>query len=56
MRMWSARHSVEVGGTHLEHEYIPLHSPEFDIDEGVLKVGAAYFDTLARRALVEYVA
>lgn len=33
-------------------EYLPLHSPAFSIDEEVLKVGAAYFDSVARRALV----
>lgn len=45
---------VRFGARRHEHEYIPLHSPEFDIDEEVLKVGAAYFDTLARKALREY--
>jgi hippurate hydrolase len=35
-------------------EYIPLHSPAFDIDEEVLKVGAAFFDQVVREALAEY--
>ena len=37
-----------------EQGYIPLHSPAFDIDEEVLRVGAAFFDELARVALSEY--
>ena len=45
---------VRFGARRHEHEYIPLHSPEFDIDEAVMKVGAVYFDTLARIALREY--
>jgi hippurate hydrolase len=45
---------VRFGARQEEHQYIPLHSPEFDVDEDVMKVGAAYFDTLARRALGEY--
>jgi hippurate hydrolase len=32
-------------------ENIPLHSPSFDFDEEVLKVGAAYFDEVVRVAL-----
>jgi hippurate hydrolase len=40
-------------GARAEHgEYVPLHSPAFDIDEDVLRVGAAFFDSVARRALV----
>ena len=31
-------------------EYIPLHSPLFDIDESVLPVGAAFFDRVVREA------
>lgn len=42
---------VRFGARRYEEEYIPLHSPEFDIDEGVLRVGASYFDAVARRAL-----
>jgi hippurate hydrolase len=45
---------VRFGARRHEHEYIPLHSPEFDIDEEVLKVGATYFDALARSALSDY--
>jgi len=45
---------VRFGARRHEHEYIPLHSPEFDIDEEVLKVGASYFDAVARAALREY--
>ena len=33
-----------------ESETIPLHSPELDINEGVLKVGAALFDEVIRQA------
>jgi hippurate hydrolase len=32
---------------------IPLHSPSFDFDEEVLKVGAAYYDEVVRVALQE---
>jgi hippurate hydrolase len=28
--------------------YVPLHSPAFTIDEGVLPVGAAFFDAVVR--------
>jgi hippurate hydrolase len=45
---------VRFGARIREHEYIPLHSPAFDIDENVLKVGAAFFDQVAREALAEY--
>ncbi|MDH3450994.1 MAG: hypothetical protein OEN20_01145 [Gammaproteobacteria bacterium] len=45
---------VRFGARAHEHQYIPLHSPEFDVDETVLKVGAAYFDMLARHVLREY--
>ncbi len=45
---------VRFGARAHEHEYIPLHSPEFDVDEAVMKVGAVYFDTLARHALRVY--
>jgi amidohydrolase len=30
--------------------YVPLHSPAFDIDEGVLPVGAAFFEAVVREA------
>lgn len=45
---------VRFGARLQEQEYIPLHSPAFDVDEGVLKVGAAFFDEVAREALREY--
>ena len=45
---------VRFGARRHEEEYIPLHSPEFDIDEGVLRVGASYFDAVVRRALRDY--
>lgn len=40
-------------GSRRGEEYIPLHSPAFDIDEDVLKVGAAWFDEVARQAVRE---
>jgi amidohydrolase len=45
---------VRLGCRRSEQAYIPLHSPAFDIDEEVLKVGAAFFDQLVRVALSEY--
>jgi len=45
---------VRFGARLRENEYIPLHSPAFDIDENVLKVGAAFFDQVAREALAAY--
>ncbi len=45
---------VRLGCRRSEQGYTPLHSPAFDIDEGVLKVGAAFFDELVRVALSEY--
>lgn len=45
---------VRFGARIQEKEYIPLHSPQFDIDEQVLKVGASYFDQVVRDALREY--
>ncbi len=44
---------VRFGARIREGEYIPLHSPSFDIDERVLEVGAAFFDAVARRAIRE---
>lgn len=35
-------------------EYVPLHSSSFDIDEAVLRVGAACFDRLVREAVAFY--
>lgn len=31
-------------------DYIPLHSPKFDVDERVLEVAARFYETLVRRA------
>jgi hippurate hydrolase len=45
---------VRFGARRREDEYIPLHSPAFDIDEQVLKIGAAFFDQVAREALHGY--
>lgn len=45
---------VRFGARRQDQEYIPLHSPEFDINEEVLKVGAAFFDEVAREAIKEY--
>ncbi len=45
---------VRLGTRIADQEYIPLHSPAFDIDETVLKVGAAFFDEVAREALTAY--
>jgi len=45
---------VRFGARIQERQYIPLHSPEFDINEEVLKVGAAFFDEVVREALEEY--
>ena len=35
-------------------EQIPLHSPSFDFEEEALKVGAAFFERIARKALAAY--
>lgn len=45
---------VRFGARIAEREYIPLHSPAFDIDETVLMVGADYFEEVTRTALAEY--
>jgi amidohydrolase len=45
---------VRFGARLRENEYIPLHSPEFDINEEVLKVGAAFFDEVVREAVKNY--
>ena len=42
---------VRIGARRVEREYVPLHSPQFDIDERALRVGAAFFDEVARRAI-----
>lgn len=41
-------------GARKDNEYIPLHSPAFDINEEVLKVGAAFFNEVVREAINEY--
>jgi hippurate hydrolase len=46
---------VRFGACREGWENIPLHSPSFDFDEEVLKVGAAFFDQVVREALDEYV-
>jgi metal-dependent amidase/aminoacylase/carboxypeptidase family protein len=45
---------VRFGARRSETEYIPLHSPEFDINEEVLKVGAAFFDEVIRETARTY--
>ncbi len=45
---------VRFGARLGERDYVPLHSPEFDINEDVLKVGASFFDEVTRTALREY--
>ncbi len=45
---------VRFGARRHEDEYIPLHSPMFDIHEEVLKVGAAWFARVAWEAIREY--
>lgn len=45
---------VRFGACRAGWENIPLHSPSFDFDEDVLKVGAAFFDQLVREAVNEY--
>jgi hippurate hydrolase len=42
---------VRLGVRGDEDLYIPLHSPQFDIDERVLPVGARYFDAVVRHAI-----
>ena len=45
---------VRFGARRQESEYVPLHSPEFDINEEVLKVGSAFFDEVVREAAKDY--
>jgi len=45
---------VRFGARSENMKYVPLHSPSFDIDEGVLRVGAAFFDQVVRDAALEY--
>ncbi len=44
---------VRFGARRSGAEHIPLHSSSFTIDEDVLKVGAAFYDEVARQALIE---
>jgi hippurate hydrolase len=41
---------VRFGARKNDATYVPLHSPSFDIDEGVLNVGAAFFAQVATEA------
>ena len=45
---------VRFGARTETQNYIPLHSPSFTIDEGVLPVGAAFFERLVREAAAVY--
>ena len=45
---------VRFGARREGWENIPLHSPSFDFDEQAMKVGAAFFDQVAREALADY--
>jgi hippurate hydrolase len=45
---------VRFGARTEAQNYIPLHSPSFTIDEGVLPVGAAFFERLVREAAAVY--
>jgi hippurate hydrolase len=44
---------VRLGARGADEEHIPLHSPSFDVDEEVLKVGAAFYDEIVREAIFE---
>ena len=41
---------VRIGTRGADGEYVPLHSPRFDVDEQALKVGACFFDRVVREA------
>ncbi|MGX2040436.1 M20 metallopeptidase family protein [Methylocaldum sp. MU1018] len=45
---------VRFGARREGWEHIPLHSPAFDFDEEALKIGAAFFDRVARDAIEAY--
>ena len=45
---------VRIGTRGADSEYIPLHSPLFDVDEEALKVGACFFERVAREAMDRY--
>ena len=44
---------VRFGAGKTRDSYIPLHSPQFDVTESVMKVGAAYFDQVIRDTVKE---
>lgn len=44
---------VRLGARPASGDFLPLHSPAFDLDEGVLAVGAAFFDQLVREAAAD---
>ena len=45
---------VRIGTRGADGEYIPLHSPLFDVDEEALKVGASFFEHVVREAVDHY--
>ncbi len=45
---------VRIGARRRDWQPVPLHSPNFDVDEEALAVGAVFFDALVREALREY--
>ena len=45
---------VRYGARISEDDYIPLHSPRFDINEDVLGIGAAFLERVAREAIQEH--
>ena len=42
---------VRIGTRGADDEYVPLHSPLFNVDEDALKIGTKFFDRVAREAL-----
>lgn len=44
---------VRFGARKDDEIYVPLHSPAFDVDEGVLSVGAAFFAEVIRQAFAD---
>lgn len=45
---------VRLGTRGADGEYIPLHSPLFTVDDEALKVGACFYDRVAREAIGRY--
>ena len=41
---------VRFGARAAGREYVPLHSPAFDIDENVLPIGTQFFEQVVREA------